>query len=224
MTVERALLSASGQVAEQSYITYATDTSSLSTYTFSGINVGSDVGNVVVSIHAEYASGPTITVSSVTIGGSSATIAVQTGTPTAGNPTIAGLAYYPASGTISISISFSSAPLRCAIGVFKVTKNFSNTPTATGSTAQDSPTTAMSVTLSSSVSNAVVISAFTHGDASSVTWSGGVTERYDVVMGAGVTTTLLSGASNSRLSGAVTPAVTFALGSQSATMVAAAWR
>lgn len=223
MTVERMVMS-SGQIAEQSYITYATDASSLTTYTFAGINVGSSVGNVVVSIHAEYTGGVDSSISSVTIGGSSATIAVQTGTPTASQPTLAGLAYYPASGTISVSVTFSSAPLRCGIGVFKVTKYFSSAPTATGSTAQDSPTSPMSVTLSSSVSNAVVISAFTHGDASSVTWSGGVTERYDAVMGSGITTTLLSGASNNNLSGAVSPAAAFATGSQSACMVAAAWR
>jgi hypothetical protein len=114
-----------------SYIGEVTDTANLTTYTFSGASIGAvDATRKTVIAVVSRTAGTTITLNSATIGGSAATALVNA-KHSSGNTQHAALfiidsgsgSGLSAATTADITVTFSSAATRCAVGVYRLTNS-----------------------------------------------------------------------------------------------------
>ncbi len=175
--------------------TAATSSSSnLTTYTFAGVSIGTAAADryVVVAAHTDCgAASPTV----VTIGGINATLLE------ANDGVGLFMALVPTGTTASIVVTFSATCARAAIGVWSVTGLSRATPI------NSSKASGTGVTASTGVSashGGCVIAASTHSGGTGISWSGGVTERYDSVNGN--STRYSAGDTEGLAAGTVTPA------------------
>jgi hypothetical protein len=174
------------------YVQTLQNATSLTTYTFTNANINGP-GLIVVGYHQERASTTASTLSSSTIEGSAATSAV-TRAQNGSTSVTTGLIYHRiASGsTATIALTFSAAPSRCRIAIWRINDNVSDTPFTTANDGAASGT-GLSVTLNSLPVRSVGIAVQTNGtNGTSMTWTN-ATERYDLLIGTG-TTTQASGA------------------------------
>lgn len=161
------------------YITFTSDTTSQTTYTFSGVPIGGS-GLIVITVHNEstVAFRP---ITSATIDGNVATIASQVGQgPGTAAFTNTGIIYRRVTGgtTADISITFSGTVSRCGIGVYRIQNNLSDTPVQS-QTSSLVAGTGLTITFTGLTSGNAGICAQTNGIANPMTWTN-ATENYDV--------------------------------------------
>jgi hypothetical protein len=172
------------------YITFTSNTSSLTTYTFNDVPIGGS-GLIAITVHNESTTALR-TITSATINGNAATIASQVGQgPGALAFTNTGVIYGRVTGgtTANISVTFSAAPSRCGIGVYRIQNNFSDTPVQS-QTASLTSGTGLTITFTSLTTFTAGVCAQSSGIANPITWTD-ATENYDETLGG---TTEMSGA------------------------------
>jgi hypothetical protein len=158
------------------------------TTTWTAVAIGAAAPNrfVIVSLHTDPG---TVTPTAVTIGGISATL-LQ-----ANDGVGLFIALVPTGTTASIAIAFSGASTRHAIGVWSVTGLSRATPSGVKAAG-----TGLAASCSLALpQGAAVVAAVSHAGGTSVTWTGGLTERFD---GANGNVMRMSGASAAGLSAA----------------------
>ena len=156
------------------YQTSAEDINALTTYTFSSQAFGtaSATRSIIVGVSSAIAGSATI--SSATIGGVSATISKQFAQ---GTRAVAGIiiASVPTGTTGTVAITFNTAMLRCAIGVWAAYDLSSITATATAQSSANPEDLSLNV---SANGIAVGVSYNNVISAGSASWTG-FTERFD---------------------------------------------
>lgn len=167
----------SGTPATIALTAQATSTSDLTTYTFSSQALGDAAADRYVAVAVAARSGPTGTISSVTIGGQSATQAVTVGSSAqTGDIWIAAV---PSGTTGDVVVTFSTGQARCTIAVYRLTGIGGVTPDDT-----DTDTVAagnvMQLDALSVPANGVAIALVASNTASSISWTWtGLTEDTD---------------------------------------------
>jgi hypothetical protein len=212
--------------ATVNYISHLQQNTSSTSYSFSvsfGVGFSSRIAVVVVHNEIGGAAGTTpAAATQVTIGGVSATKASEANTEGV-SATHTSIWYaVVSSGTQTVSVQYSLAPIRMSLGSYLVQNYFSATPVFTE--ASDTPATPSSRTIQVPAlgSGSVVISGNTSGDIYSHTWSG-LTENYDsrIVTGlTGATGASIKTSSGDAFSVTATPEGTPA---QPTSMVLAVW-
>jgi hypothetical protein len=162
------------------YITFTSNTASLTTYTFNNVPIGGD-GLIAVVVHSESANNRTI--SSATINGNAATIASQISQgPAAAQFTNTGVIYLRVTSgtTANISITYSGAVTRMGIGVWRIQNNISDTPIQTR-TSSLLTGTGLSITFTGLTTYSLGVCGQTNGIANPMLWTN-ATENYDVAL------------------------------------------
>lgn len=186
------------------YIGETTDTTNTDVYTFSGESIGTAASDrrIHVLVMGEGISPSTL--SSATVGGIAATINVQR---SSGDVTAAIItAAVPTGTTADIVLSFSVVKGSANIGVYRSVGLTSNTAVDTDSSASDPATATLT-----SVAGGFCIGLCCSTVGTTVTWSGGVNEDYDVQPSANTA----SGASASTGGTSISPSGDYASGSGS---------
>lgn len=160
-----------------SYINRYTNTTNLTSYTFSNCDIGtaSSTRLVVVVVHA--GAGTAVTVSSLTIGGVSAT-GYQNNA--AGNHCSIWALPVSTGTTATVALTFSAGVVNCMVAIHAIYDLSSNTPTSSDSEVQVLSTLSQTNTLSVQ-NNGIVITGCTNNENNTGTLTG-VTERYDVIV------------------------------------------
>ena len=150
------------------------DGNDLTTYTFSGVNIGAaNASRFVVAAPIYRATGSGTTISSVTIGGGAATQAIQAQYGASGAGIYARAA--PTGTTADIVVTLSAGAVRCAIGVW-VDLDMANAVADDTATAQNSTELALSAVTVNSGRRAYIAAYL--GANSSTTFSGNaITQR-----------------------------------------------
>ena len=204
------------------YVSYSGNNTTQTTYTFNGISIGGP-GLIGVAIHSE--SNATRTISSVSINGTSATIASQiTAGPGVGAFTIAGVAYLRITGgtTANVSITFSAAVSRAAIGVWRIQNNISDTPIQTQTNSANSGT-GLTLNFTSLTTNNVAVCANTVGiESASVSWTN-ATVRYNQAISTGINTRVSGADFTTTSSGNRTVSTSNANSTQPLALVGVVW-
>jgi hypothetical protein len=160
------------------YITFTSNTNTLTTYTFNDVPIGGD-GLIAVVVHSESSNNRTI--ASATINGNAATIASQiTQGPSALQFTNTGVIYLRVTSgtTADISVTFSGAVTRMGMGVWRIQNNNSDTPVQT-QTASLLTGTGLTITFTGLTTYSLGVFGQTNGIANPMTWTN-ATENYDV--------------------------------------------
>lgn len=166
--------------ASISYITAVNDTVSRTTYSFTGVSIGSAVSNRLVVVAANPNGSSVTSISSMTIGGVSATLAVQTQTDN-GVSSI-WFAVVPTGTTATIALTCNAAASRCRIAVYRVVDASNTTlPYSTNSSAAAS-VLSRSVEVQT-ITGCVVVAASAVEGGGGTNWSSGVTENNDAATG-----------------------------------------
>lgn len=163
------------------YITFTSNTNSLTTYTFNDVPIGGS-GLIAITVHME--AGASRIISSATINGNAATIASQvTQGPGALQFTNTGVVYgrVTSGTTANISVTYDGAVTRCGIGVYRLQNTLSDTPTQSQTSSLTSGT-GLTITFTGLTSNNAGVCAQTNGIANPVTWTN-ATENYDETLG-----------------------------------------
>jgi hypothetical protein len=164
------------------YITFTSDTASLTTYTFNNVPIGGS-GLIAIVVHSE--SSASRTIASATINGNAATIASQiTQGPSASQFTNTGVIYLRVNSgtTANISVTFSGSVTRMGIGVWRIQNNNSDTPVQT-QTASLLTGTGLTITFTGLTTYSLGVCGQTNGIANPMTWTN-ATENYDVQLAA----------------------------------------
>jgi len=142
-------------------------------------------GLIVVVVHNEGGGG--VTPTSVSIGGQAAAMAVESNSALASEHVSIWYGVTTAS-SLSVSVVYSSAPVRSGVGVYKIENYTSSTPYLTGTDDDGGTATAsLSVETERRLNRGyVIIAGATSGDEYAHTWSG-VTEDYDEQVAGGLT-------------------------------------
>lgn len=195
------------------YRTFVSDTANLTTYSFAGIDVGTDPNTlVIVTVHGT--SGADILLSG-TIGGSAAAIDIARGQAAGDrNAGIMSRLFTPG-GTITIAPTFEGAQARCGIGVWTATNVLSGTVHATDF--DDGADGSHSVNPEISAGGFGIYCATMGSSPSAITTTGADTEQYDNLVEAA---TQMAGAD---LSSVTTQSPTVTMNSVEV-MVGATWR
>lgn len=160
--------------------------STTSTYTFSGVDIGTPSATrlVVIGVSGYNSAGSSRTLNSVTVGGNSATVNIGTAVSAILPGGVASIAD-STNSTADIVVTFSGSCSQCAILVWAITDLSSNTPI-------QALTDGGSFSLSLSVQQAGPYIAFVRGGTSSnITWTG-IIENVDGIGSSGL---YVSGAS-----------------------------
>lgn len=212
-----AYLSGGGTAASVSYRANYSNTSDLSTYTFTSCDIGTDTNRsiVVVAVHATR--GSSFSVSSVTIGGVSATQVNSSGS------SLITSVWYAAgvTGTTgNIVVTMSGATTRCLIGVYALYNLRSNTPVDSDTTFSISGTS-LSRTINTRLDGVIIGAGSSSSSGRTYTWTG-ATENYDTVIEAAASFSAASATTSSN--SVTTVSYTIAGGAAGITYVLASWR
>ena len=169
---------ASAGVITIAYNALVSDTTDLTTYTFSSAALGTAASDrkVVVTIHGRSTNPSTRTISSVTIGGVTATEAVSVSN-TIGNRCAIYVADVPTGTTGDIVVVFNDTMQKCAVGSYAMYGAGSSTPTATATDIAS----AFSQTLNIPANGAAFAVAGNQFN-TTASWAG-LTENYDTAIG-----------------------------------------
>jgi hypothetical protein len=205
-----------------SFVSSTFSTSSLSTYTFTSINLGGP-GLCVVNVQAEVAATARV-VNSVTIGGLTATQAAQVNSAQNATATTSAIFYLANNANTSgnIVVTFNAAPTRCFISVYRIVNNSSNTPFQTLTNTATSGT-GLSLNFTALNAGAVGVAVETIGldNVTSLSWTN-ATLDYNTTAGGG--TTRVTGASFKTVSsGNRTVSVSHTNSTQPLAMAGAVW-
>jgi hypothetical protein len=210
-------------VASITYVSYSGINTSQTTYTFNGISIGGP-GLIGVAIHNESTTAAR-TISSVSINGNAATIASQIAAgPGSLAYTTTGVAYLRITGgtTANISITFSGAVSRSAIGIWRIQNNISDTPIQTQTNSANNGT-GLTINFTSLTTNNVAVCANTVGiETSSVSWTN-ATVRYNQAIAAGANTRVSGADFTTTSSGNRTVITSNANSGQPLTLVGVVW-
>jgi len=211
MILSHALRAVSKGGATVDYVTSTNSTSDLSTYTFSGVSLGSTGSNrqIIVGISASVGTAGR-TISSVTVAGVSATSLVFLNSGF-GDSRISSIwiANVPTGTSGDIVVTFSASMGRCGITVYAGRNLTSNTPQATNTSGTSSPLT---LSLTGTTAGFIVAQAMTQNASETFTWTG-LTRNINVT----VELLTMSSASTNRASGgSATVTVTYTGGGDTA--------
>lgn len=156
-----------------SYVTKASSTSGLTTYTFSSLSLGTEASDRIIAVTIG-GSVSSDSVSTVTINGVSATVLNHSGSNTFRTVAMA-YAEVPSGTTGDVVVTWSGAADNCQIGVFKIT-GADITPYDTDD-ALDTDTD-VAVSINFAPDGVGVFSGLQSTETAAVAWSG-ATERYD---------------------------------------------
>lgn len=163
-----------------SFLQANSSTADLTTYTFSGENLGTAAADryIIVVVKSRDSGSGAKSISSVTIGGVTASIIIQKQN-NASNSSLAGIAIaaVPTGTTGDVVVTFSEGMLRCAIGLYRAT-GITPIPADFGSSTATNPTYAIDVPAGGFAIGGVANS---NGNDGSAVWTG-LTERYDSVI------------------------------------------
>lgn len=171
----------SAQLSALDYVSYAESGTNASSYTFTGMGYNGP-GLIIVGVHSSTDGGGS-SLSSVTIDGNTMTnVITQDATAISpANQTISSIRSYRMTGGTSatIVVNFSNTQSRCAISVWRLTNNSSDTAfdTAGSQTNASADNRQVLVDLTSGRNHSVSICT-TRSGGSLMTWSN-VTEKYD---------------------------------------------
>jgi hypothetical protein len=168
--------------ARLTYITQTSSLSKLTTYTFTGVSIGtaSDDRLVVIACAAGRSSAEN-TLSSVTIGGTAATVHAASPSVVSGAATIqCGIAsrLVTSGTTADIVITWSAQVDACNLAVYTLTAWKSSTPTSTFSATTVTSVTTRTATINLSARGATLFVVGPTGSGRTTTWSS-ATENYD---------------------------------------------
>lgn len=184
------LLMAGGALVDVtiSYRSQSSNTSDLSTYTFSSLDIGTaGMRHVVVGV---VSSGTSPSISSVTVAGVSATAMLE---QAESNLKIGlWIASVPTGTTGDVVVTHTGSMLRCGVIVWAVYDLSSTTPTATASDA--TPALSQSLTINAGGVGIGLADGYQNGSTASWTWTG-LTEDIDVDFADGANHDAMSGAS-----------------------------
>lgn len=178
-----------------SFLQAASDTTDVTTYTFSSQNLGTAASDrhIIVAVAARALGATACTISSVTVGGVAATISHQVSNNTT-NSNVVGLAIaaVPSGTTGDIVVTLSRSALRCRIAAYRATTiNPTATDTGTDTTAASSQ---VSDTIDVPAGGCAVAVTMVAIVTPPTTWTwGGVTEDHDATV---ETSASVSGASS----------------------------
>lgn len=167
-----------------SFLQGNTSATDLTTYTFSGENLGTAAGDRYIIVGVAARAGATgRSISSITVGGVSATISIQ-GTQDGAAACCVGalaIAAVPTGTTGDVVVTFSGGMLRCAIQLYRATGLSSATPSDTDSDVSGAanPTVNLDVPAGGFAIGSGVSGSSSGGP---VTWTG-LTEDYDAQIG-----------------------------------------
>ena len=200
------------------YLTNSGDTSNLTTYTFSSVDLGDAAGDRLILVGSSGVAGAARAVSSVTVGGVSATQAAQASN--GGQPAALHSAVVPTGATGDIVVTFNGSMNRAHIGVWRLSGYNSSTVEDTIGAGLGSSS---SQTGTIDVSAGGVIIAYGIGNNTGNHGWTGVTENFDVTL---ESAHAISGASDVFESAETGRTITADPGSGSSTygLVAGSWR
>ena len=178
--------SASPQLSNLEYVIYAEDGNNSSTYTFTNVNYNG-AGLIIVGIHLA-TDGNSCTITSATISGNTlANVITQDATAISpANQTISSLrAFRMTSGTSAdIVVNLTGSASRCAISVWRLTGNASDTAFHTAGSQTNSSSTSRSINLNLNTGrNHLVNLVTTRTGTATVSWTN-ATEEYDLQIAA----------------------------------------
>jgi hypothetical protein len=217
------IISSSATRAGILYVTNRENQTSLSTYTFTNVQL-EGAGLCVVNVQAEVASTARI-VNSVTIGGLAATEAAQVNSAQNVTATTSAIFYLAnnANTSADIVVTFNTAPARCFISVYKITKNSSNTPFQTlTNTATSGTGLSLDFTALSAGAVGVAIETIGTDSVTSVSWTN-ATLNYNQRVGAAGTTRVTGASFTTSSSGNRTVSVSHSNSTQPLAMAGAVW-
>lgn len=170
------------RTTDLSYVTFVSDATDLTTYTFSGASIGAVKDRRWIIVIPAGQSNATCTISSVTIGGVTATSigSQQTGTPNVviGMHALA----VPTGTTADIGVTFSGSVFRCGCAVFSLSSDFAPTTPWDFQSDNTVSANALGVTLSVPALGCAIAASFSFTtSATSHVWTG-VTEDYDTTV------------------------------------------
>jgi len=164
-----------------SYIGNTQDPADLTTYTFSGVDVGSAHSQRDVFVLVNWAAGVTNrTISSATIGGVAATVHRQAGLTDGVSQSIgSGIisAAVPSGTTATIAITFSGLAQLCVIGVVRVVNKTAITDTAIANYTGANPNNP-STNINVGANGALLACVTSSAQADNIVWTG-ATEQYE---------------------------------------------
>src|SRR5262245_34013854 len=202
---------AAGYAADLQFVTSSVDASDLTTYTFSSVSLGTTgaTRRVIVCVEGGNGVGNSGHITGVTVAGNAATSFVEQLADT-GNARVAAIWGIDdtSNATGNIVVTFGAGQTRCGIAVYALYDASSLAPTATTSTTIASGNSTGSISLTIAAAGVGVASASgIHASAQTATWTGGLVERYDEAIEAGITHT---GASLASVAGAsITATLTY---------------
>ena len=157
------------------YITNSTDTSNLTTYTFSSLSLGTVATDRHIVIAGAARSSVARTLDSITVGGVTATQNALR--DTSNSKAFLYIAAVPTGSTGDVVVSFSGGMLRCGVGLYRLDDLVSATAHDSGTSSADPTTFDLDIPVNGA---AIGVSAnFASGGTAS--WTG-VTEDFDVDM------------------------------------------
>jgi hypothetical protein len=195
MILSHALRTVPKIVATVDYVTSANNSTTLTTYTFSGVSLGSTGSNRQIIVGISSSTGTAgRAISSVTVAGVSATSLVFLNRG-GGDSRISAIwiANVPTDTSGDIVVTFSGSMGRCGITVYAGRNLTSNTPQATNTSSTSSPLT---LSLTGTTAGFIVAQAMTQNAGETFTWTG-LTRNINVTVGS----LTMSSASTNRASG-----------------------
>jgi hypothetical protein len=177
--------------ATVSYIGTTVDTANASSYTLSGVSLGTASNRTVLVITVAGQCGAAQTVSSVTVAGNAATETLEASNGTVGN--FFGAALYTMANSAlplgtetsaDIVVTFSGTMQHCSVSVFAI---YGSSTTVNDSEGVNEGDASVTITLNCPADGVIVcfgVASQTGSDPTTMTWANG-TERFDAVPAAG---------------------------------------
>lgn len=209
---------ASGAPPTVTYITELSNTSGLTTYTFTDTDIGTPAFDRLVVVGVTWETTASRALASGTIGGNAAALIVT------GNANAAAGIFalrVPSAATATITATLSASVLRASIGVWTITGQLSDTPTAFDESSSNVATTSSQVDLNVITGGVAVAMLGLNAAGAAVTWTG-ATERFDADYGG---SSRKSGADYSNVGATETPhSIIASYASTTGGLAAASWR
>lgn len=206
-----------------SYIGLVQDASDLTTYTFTGANIGGP-GLIVVIAHSSGSGGAARTLSSLTIGGVTANI-ISNSNPSFSDPSVIAYLRVSSGTTANIVATWSGGMSRCGISVFRITGNSNDAPYHAPASVNSSSASALNISLNIPSGAGAVFGAGNsyNGAGVSFTWTN-VTKDYDATLDSGAGYLEASGGHHQKYVGSTPLSVTATANHTSQmSMSAASW-
>ena len=200
------------------YVTQVSSTANASSYTFSGVDIGTATSNRLVVVCASGGSNTAGDITGISIGGNAANLIAKTTISDSEDPATVMYGLLVTSGTSAdIVVTFASTKNRCQISVYDVKVSSTTAVSTTTDNDNSNPATA---SVNVKYGNSVI--AITSGNNSTtVSWSG-LSEDMDVALENNQTTSTAS--LNARTNGSVSISASFASSPSRTNLVVAVFK